>query len=1077
MKMDIVLSTTCEQAAKDALDNLIRFRENEPNGEFIVIAPETKTLFVERYLLENISSHAFSNIYIYSFNRLLKKIQTTARFPLNKEAGVMLIRHLIMEDGGSLVCYKKTASTVGFAENIYETIQQLKSSGISPIELSLAADKCKTALKIKLKDIALLYDDYQRYIESNFVDSSDKLTMLEGEIETSERVQGAHVYFVGFDSLTAGACGVVKSLLKNAKSLVVSAAYLHPERKNAHISDNEVYEKIKNIANDFGIKYNPIFKEKKLKGDFKYIFDNLFTYPVCKTKSKNNVSVLECVDTTTEAEKVASLIKQDILKGGCRYRDNVIYLADENMRREVLKSLELFEIPYFAGDPYQMETHPLFDFIKCLFSIVRRKLEREDMVIFARSSLLGLDSNKVDDFDNYTLQYGISHNKFLTPFTISDKLQENAEEVRKLVMSVVQDFSASYSENLSISELTDELFAFFDRFKLQNRLEELQNLQTENGDYRAAKATEQVYGKLEGVLRMLSQFLGNYKLKLDELYTLLISGLEAANISLLPLAVDQVQLVTNADGLYKVKNLYVVGATDGNFPKRELDLGLIQDDDISSLSDISQKKIEPTIRTINRRERYKVFELLTLPSEHLTISYSLRDDGGEETKSSGLVTSILGLFEDEEGNEIEAQVVSSAFEDAQLSQNAETLALALGDKNVARKFLAENLSAYKSGVDFAAGDKAIHTLYKALTPDIDEVASGINDGDSYSISKSAKQLFFPRNTTSISELERYFSCPFSHFVNYGLRLKERKEAGMKALDVGDVLHKLAEEFVIHLSKFPNVDPEKYAENTLPKILEEQKYSQEDNRTLIKILKNESKRLLRGILDEINDSAFKPDSKLVEKKFSGIKLGDTGIEIVGKIDRVDQFGDFFRLIDYKTGKVETTAEDIYYGHKLQLAIYLSAMDELKKQPAGVLYFPIKNEFAESESKAESPYKMMGYLLREDDVLHAMDQTVNEGKPKSTHIGMSMKVDHTIKLTDYMLTRQELQGMKQYALAVSTKAVEEITDGYFKPSPYKKGENLPCTYCSFKNICGIVSDGYQSVRKPRIKNVKDLMRGEQ
>ena len=48
-------------------------------------------------------------------------------------------------------------------------------------------------------------------------------------------------------------------------------------------------------------------------------------------------------------------------------------------------------------------------------------------------------------------------------------------------------------------------------------------------------ATEQAKKKAYDVLNMLGQFLGGRKLKLDELYTLLISGLESADINLLPL--------------------------------------------------------------------------------------------------------------------------------------------------------------------------------------------------------------------------------------------------------------------------------------------------------------------------------------------------------------------------------------------------------------------------------------------------------------------------------------------------------------------------------------------------------------
>jgi ATP-dependent helicase/DNAse subunit B len=56
-------------------------------------------------------------------------------------------------------------------------------------------------------------------------------------------------------------------------------------------------------------------------------------------------------------------------------------------------------------------------------------------------------------------------------------------------------------------------------------------------------------------------------------------------------------------------------------------------------------------------------------------------------------------------------------------------------------------------------------------------------------------LFFPKKTTSISQLECYFSCPYKFFANYGLGIKEREESRLKSIDFGNVLHRIAELYV------------------------------------------------------------------------------------------------------------------------------------------------------------------------------------------------------------------------------------------------------------------------------------------
>ena len=76
---------------------------------------------------------------------------------------------------------------------------------------------------------------------------------------------------------------------------------------------------------------------------------------------------------------------------------------------------------------------------------------------------------------------------------------------------------------------------------------------------------------------------------------------------------------------------------------------------------------------------------------------------------------------------------------------------------------------------------------------------------------------------------------------------------------------------------------------------------------------------------------------------------------------------------------------------------------------------------------------------------------------------------------LMTSSQLESMASYASSVASKAIDEILAGYCEPSPYKHSGALACEYCQFKNVCGIVSLGYTTVREPLLSNAKDFYLG--
>jgi ATP-dependent helicase/DNAse subunit B len=117
---------------------------------------------------------------------------------------------------------------------------------------------------------------------------------------------------------------------------------------------------------------------------------------------------------------------------------------------------------------------------------------------------------------------------------------------------------------------------------------------------------------------------------------------------------------------------------------------------------------------------------------------------------------------------------------------------------------------------------------------------------------------------------------------------------------------------------------------------------------------------------------------------------------GKVDRVDgwkQHGnDYYRVVDYKTGKKEFDYCDVFNGVGLQMLLYLFALEQEGEQmlgssriAAGVQYFPARVPYIsldgadESEEKdRRANWKRRGLLLNDEVSLKAMDP--EEGMPR-------------------------------------------------------------------------------------------------
>ena len=206
----------------------------------------------------------------------------------------------------------------------------------------------------------------------------------------------------------------------------------------------------------------------------------------------------------------------------------------------------------------------------------------------------------------------------------------------------------------------------------------------------------------------------------------------------------------------------------------------------------------------------------------------------------------------------------------------------------------------------------------------------------------------------------------------------------------------------------------------------------------------------AIYNSLKDSSFTP--YLLEASFGDnqnykpIKLNSKNGEykLHGKVDRIDKFNDKIRVIDYKTGSIDSSDESFYTGRKIQLYLYMNAFTQNGLIPSGAYYFPVHDGF---EKKADRNYLMKGKTVDTQEVIMATDNNLQSGT-KSQHVSVAINKDGKVSKNSATLNESEMQNYLKYAIKIAEKGVDEITSGFIEPSPYIGA----CTYCQYGGMCG-------------------------
>lgn len=1009
----------------NVLCDLLKNKVNRLDGRNLVFCEEKVSLMVERTICARYGGTF--NTEVYSFGNFLR-LHKKAEKVLSKEGSAMVVKRVLST--ASLNLFRNSATTL--ASSLFELIIQLKSASVTPLDLINASQKTGGVLKNKLVDIATVFESYEQYLKDNgFEDQSSMLDYLPPLFEQTPSLENADVFLVGYSAFTKQAKEAIRTLLRKAKS--VTAVLVEGENHFAYL--NETAEIFKKLCKEENLNLHIEQIKTDCACENQVIVKSLFN-PLFKSDKTQTQKIygLTAKNVNEEIERLASVIKADVLAGKIRYRDASVALCDSGLYKEEIKScFDLLEVPYFLDEKKKPDNHPLVSLVINYIDIFRKGFEKTLVSSFVKNPLFCQDKTLADDFINYLKRNNLFYSGLKEKFDFSAKNPSQLEQFEGLREKFIRLF-----ERFDFNFL-------FDQLSVRENLEQFSQQLKEAGEYDESAVNEQILDAILKILGEIDLLLGGVKLSLIELKRIFLSGISALELSIIPQYNDAVFIGGFKEAsLYPAKYLFVPGLTSA-VPNAKDDVALLSDGDIDALENV-KVMIEPKIKVVNHRERENVALGISAFTDKLFLSYPLTAKDGKKNAKSEVYDSLSKLF---------------AIQDFPKADGYYT-------KKQGKMTFAKACSDFYDGkiCDFTEPSS-----YFELCKDKKElVGFAERSGKQVKIKLEKNQRAVVNNVSSPTAIEEYYKCPYRAFLSRSLRIKESDEGEVNALSYGTFMHAVFAEYLARINEVKDIESSNaLVEEICARLFIQDEYKRftKDEGFSADLQRNvqECKKFCYKTFASKSNSQFSTDSGDVEAPFGrkpkndgknyypAITLADGKVKLTGVIDRIDTFGDYYRIVDYKTGSADASSEKLFTGLKLQLYLYAAAVGKSNpdKKLAGLYYLPVHDEFSTEKNKNKPLF--VGKTLNDKDLITSQDKSLECGE-KGQFLPIEIK-DGAFKNVS---SKENLQAMVDYALLLSENAVSQMVDGVIVASPYERA----CGYCPYRSLCGREEENGRKVK---------------
>ena len=471
-----------------------------------------------------------------------------------------------------------------------------------------------------------------------------------------------------------------------------------------------------------------------------------------------------------------------------------------------------------------------------------------------------------------------------------------------------------------------------------------------------------------------------------------------------------IKVVSNLS-LINNKHVFILGFTQGDFPKTSKDSDYLSEKELKSLHLLTAK--EET-----KFDQENILDLLALDN-HYVLTYANKTLQEKKCYPSPII-SLLGL-----------KPIENPFKEYFYSKEA--LSYIYSDLCDLAKYYDERPIKY-------------HQIREVIDIPYDEYSNAYTFTN---VNNESTSLLL-----SCSQLNDYFGCPYKYYLSRVISVDPFEEN--EATILGNIVHKLLELGLL--------DETYDVESHLIKMIDESN-TDEETKILWKFsLKDqiiEMVKYLRKHPRYMKNPAFEFEKVLYSKL-------DPLTTLTGRIDKLVILDNkYVTAVDYKTGSSgDFNPKDLDNGQSTQLPTYAYLFQTNSKYSSYIvsgLYINhlinTKNDMSVSEDALIPAHlRLSGKSLASLEAVSAFDNTIAVGKSEFIK-GVSLDKTGQLKInktTTSLVSENELQEYVDKTKEKYLEAASKIRNNQFEIHPLKDKE-VECKYCKYKDICYV--RGYQ------------------
>ena len=876
-----------------------------------IIIPEQFSYSEEKKLMAELQENSIINAEVITFKRMAERVQTEVagrtKKLLSKSGKAMIMYSILDKQKDKLQYIKNSSNNIDLG---IQTIKDFKKNVIKYQDIEgLIESVDKPLLKAKLQDVNIIYSEYEKCIQEKFLDEEDKISKLATSLESSTMFDNSDIYIDEFSGFTKQEYQVIAKLLKKARKVRLAICLDELNEKNKtdiFYFNKSAVEELIDIATECGVEVEkPIYlnKQYKLKNpELKHLEQNLYAPTYAKyAEEVKNIKTILTLNPYEEIEYVAQNIIKLVRDEGYKYSDIAIIARNiDEVQSKVKAILDNNGIPVFIDNKEDLARSQFIKYILALLEILAKNWSQEAVISYIKSGFLKIDEDDIYKLENYVIKWGIQGSKWYKEDWEYE--EENFNELREKIVLPILDLKAKLEGQKTATNISKAIYSFLDKNDIYTQIEEKIKKYEESGNILLSKNCKASLENLIEVLDEIIYIFEDQKMSFEKYREILKIGLSYKELGNIPEVIDQVILGDiERSRSHEIKIAFILGVNDGNFPSINKIEGFLNDDDRETLKSLG-KEIAKGSLELTYEDQFNIYKALTTAKEKLYLMYTSTDKDGATLRQSILITKIKRIFPNLKE---ESTILNSEPEITSKQATFQELLFELQKLKNGEQIddiWYEVYNWYKTDPKWSnILEKAMIELKYLKTPE--------------KISKeNIEKLYGKTLKTSISKLETYRRCPFQYHLKYGLKLQEKEEFKVRAIDTGSFMHEVIEEFFRRAEDVKKITEEEISklvdEIILDKLSLRKNYLFTSNKKFI-ALTNRLKRIINKSLGYIVYQIQNSDFTVLANEVEFSKTINN-VEITGKIDRVDisNDGDFLRVIDYKSSSKNINLNDVF-----------------------------------------------------------------------------------------------------------------------------------------------------------------------